>query len=79
MSRITKKIENPQYMNDYDQLCNHSYTIINKLGKLEDIMEKHHIRDIEHLDKVLEEYEFAKLGKVQDFDYLQKLEEGKGE
>jgi len=39
MDRLTKKIDNPQYMNDYEQLCNHSYSIINKLGKLEDIFE----------------------------------------
>ena len=40
MSRLTKKIENPQYMNDYDLLCSHNYTAINKLGQLEDLEEE---------------------------------------
>ena len=37
--RLTKKIKNPQYSNDYDILCAHNYHAINKLGKLEDIFE----------------------------------------
>ena len=37
MSRLTKKIENPQYSNDYEMLCTFDYHLINKLGKLEDI------------------------------------------
>lgn len=40
--RITIKIKNPQYSNDYDILCAHSYHILNKLGKLEDIYEEKH-------------------------------------
>ena len=39
MSRLTKKIENPQYSNDYEMLCTFDYHLINKLGKLEDIFE----------------------------------------
>ena len=39
MNRLTKKLENPQYSNDYEMLCVHSYHLINKLGKLEDIFE----------------------------------------
>ena len=39
MSRLTKKIENPQYSNDYEMLCTHGYHLINKLGKLEDTFE----------------------------------------
>ena len=39
MSRLTKKIENPQYSNDYEMLCAHDYHLINKLGKLEDTFE----------------------------------------
>ena len=39
MSRLTKKIENPQYSNDYEMLCTFDYHLINTLGKLEDIFE----------------------------------------
>lgn len=39
MSRLTKKIENPQYSNDYEMLCVHDYHLINKLGKIEDVFE----------------------------------------
>lgn len=39
MNRLTKKIENPQYSNDYEMLCAHDYHLINKLGKLEDAFE----------------------------------------
>ena len=39
MSRLTKKIENPQYSNDYEMLCTFDYHLINKLGKLEDAFE----------------------------------------
>jgi hypothetical protein len=39
MNRLTKKIENPQYSNDYDMLCAHEYHVLNKLGKLEDLEE----------------------------------------
>ena len=39
MNRLTKKIENPQYSNDYEMLCTFDYHLINKLGKLEDIFE----------------------------------------
>ena len=39
MARITKKIENPQYSNDYEMLCAHGYHLINKLGRLEDIFD----------------------------------------
>lgn len=40
MNRLTKKIENPQYSNDYEMLCAHDYHLINKLGKIEDIEEE---------------------------------------
>ena len=40
MSRLTKKIENPQYSNDYEMLCTFDYHLINKLGKLEDLEEQ---------------------------------------
>ena len=39
MSRLTKKIENPQYSNDYEMLCTFDYHLINKLGKIEDVFE----------------------------------------
>ena len=53
MDRLTKKIENPQYSNDYDILCAHNYHAINKLGRLEDLMEKYKIEDIEMLEKII--------------------------
>ena len=40
MNRLTKKIENPQYSNDYEMLCTFDYHLINKLGKLEDLEEQ---------------------------------------
>ena len=48
-------------------------TLDNKLGRIEDLMEKYHIRNVEHLDKVLEGYNFAMLGKIFP-SYLQKIE-----
>ena len=39
MNRLTKKIENPQYSNDYEMLCTFDYHLINKLGRLEDTFE----------------------------------------
>ena len=38
--RLTIKIDNPQYSNDYDLLCAHSYHALNKLGRLEDIYDE---------------------------------------
>ena len=78
MGRLTKKIKNPQYSNDYEMLCAHEYHAINKLGKIEDLMEKYHIRDVEHLDRILEEYEFAKLGKIFP-SHLQQLDKEESE
>ena len=57
MSRLTKKIENPQYMNDYELLVAHAYHLYNKLGKLEDLMEKHKINDFVELEIALDYYE----------------------
>lgn len=57
MSRLTKKIENPQYSNDYDMLCAHDYHVLNKLGKLEDLMEKYEINSIEELEEILKDYD----------------------
>ena len=56
-----------------EQQKNIIHTLNNKLGKLEDLMEKYHIRDVEHLDRVLEGYNFAMLGKIFP-SYLQKIE-----
>ena len=73
MNRLTKKVG--------DYYCSQNgdfYDLYNKLGELEDLMEKYHIRDVEHLDRMLEEYEFAKLGKIFP-SYLQQLDEDKSE
>jgi len=40
MGRLTKKIKNPKYSNDYVMLCAHDYHILNKLGHLEDLEEQ---------------------------------------
>ena len=56
MGRITKKIENPQYSNDYEMLCAHNYHLINKLGKLEDLLEKYEIKDLAELEIALDQY-----------------------
>ena len=52
MSRLTKKIKYPKYMNDYEQLCNFDYHIINKLGQIEDLLEKYNVETIEELEKI---------------------------
>ena len=56
-----------------EQQKNIIHTLNNKLGRIEDLMEKYHIRDVEHLDRVLEGYNFAMLGKIFP-SYLQKIE-----
>ena len=56
MSRLTKKIENPQYSNDYEMLCAHSYHLINKIGELEDLLEKYEIKDLSELEIALDQY-----------------------
>lgn len=56
MSRLTKKIENPQYMKDYDILVAHDYHLYNKLGKIEDLMEKYNIEDLTDLEIALDYY-----------------------
>ena len=53
MSRLTKKIENPQYSNDYEMLCTFDYHLINKLGRIEDLMEKYEIEDVEELELII--------------------------
>ena len=71
MSRLTEKVKNTD---DYIKLpTKDKQEFIDKLGKLEDLMEKYHIRDVEHLDRVLEGYNFAMLGKIFP-SYLQKIE-----
>lgn len=57
MNRLTKKIENPQYMNDYELLVAHNYHLYNKLGQLEDLMEQYNINDLAELKIVLDYYE----------------------
>lgn len=54
MSRLTKKIENPQYMNDYELLVAHNYHLYNKLGKIEDLMEQYNINDLAELKIALD-------------------------
>ncbi len=53
MDRLTKKIENPQYSNDYEMLCSHDYHVLNKLGKLEDLFDSYSVEDLQELDKLL--------------------------
>lgn len=60
MSRLTKKIENPQYMNDYELLVAFDYHLYNKLGKIEDLMEQYNINDLTELKVALDYYEQTK-------------------
>ena len=56
MNRLTKKIENPKYSNDYEMLCAHVYHLINKIGKIEDLLEKYEIKDLVELEIALNQY-----------------------
>ena len=56
MSRLTKKIDNPEYSNDYVMLCAHEYHILNKLGKLEDLFDIYSIETLADLNVILAEY-----------------------
>lgn len=60
MSRLTKKIENSEYMKDYELLVAHNYHLYNKLGKIEDLMEQYNIDDLAELKIALEYYEQTK-------------------
>lgn len=74
---IIKELKIDENNEDKDYILERQKNIINtlnnKLGKIEDLMEKYHIRDVEHLEKTLEAFEFSKLGKIFP-DYLQKIE-----
>lgn len=58
MNRLTNKLEN----NSYDFACSYNTfmynggqeEIINKLGKLEDLMERYEIESIEELELIIE-------------------------
>lgn len=77
MNRLTENIGDFAYTYSGTQKTNKEYDkwvfeATCKLGKIEDLMEKYHIRDVEHLDRVLEGYKFAMLGKIFP-SYLQKI------
>ena len=59
--RLTKKdycgydISTRKEQRDYT--CEETFDVLQKLGQLEDILEKHEITDIEELDKILDDYD----------------------
>lgn len=59
MDRLTKKFNGEYYRKDAETIMFNSeidYNVIQKLGKLEDLMDEYNIHSVEELSQVLEEH-----------------------